>query len=89
MTEKAARCVLLADRHHGLTEGVRSLLETMFDTVVMVADEASLLASADRLQPQVAVVDLSIARDSQLGWVHQLRERSPHLKLIKIPGVGP
>ena len=59
MTSKIAHCVLLADRHHGLTEGVRSLLETMFDAVVMVADETSLAESAARLQPEVAVVDVS------------------------------
>jgi hypothetical protein len=42
MSEKPLSCVLLADRHHGLTEGVRGLLETAFGTVLMVADEASL-----------------------------------------------
>ena len=44
-------CVLLADRHHGLTEGVRGLLETAFGTVVMVADEASLLDGAAGSSP--------------------------------------
>jgi hypothetical protein len=34
-------CVLLADRHHGLRDSVRGLLETEFATVLMVADEAS------------------------------------------------
>ena len=38
MKREVVRCVLLADRHHGLTEGVRGLLETSFDAVVMVAD---------------------------------------------------
>lgn len=75
-------CVLLADRHHGLTEGVRGLLETAFGTVVMVAEEASLLEAADRLQPDVAVVDLSLAQDSGLGWLRTLRERCPGLKVI-------
>ncbi len=82
MTTKIANCVLLADRHHGLTEGVRGLLETMFNAVVMVADEASLAASAARLQPEVAVVDLSLARESSLGWLKQLHQRCPGLKLI-------
>jgi len=56
MREKRLRCVLLADRHHGLSEGVRGLLETAFGTVVMVADEASLLEGANRLWPDAAVV---------------------------------
>jgi DNA-binding NarL/FixJ family response regulator len=75
-------CVLLADRHHGLTEGVRGLLETAFGTVVMVADEASLIDGADRIQPDVAVVDLSLARDGGLGWLQALRQRCPELKVI-------
>ena len=56
MREKRLSCVLLADRHHGLTEGVRGLLETAFGTVVMVADEASLLEGANRLWPDAAIV---------------------------------
>ena len=75
-------CVLLADRHHGLTEGVRGLLATAFGTVVMVADETSLIDGADRLQPDMAVVDLSLAQGSGLGWLQTLRQRSPDLKVI-------
>ena len=75
-------CVLLADRHHGLTEGVRGLLETSFGTVVMVADEASLLEGANRLRPDVAVVDLSLSQNASLGWLQALRLRCPELKVI-------
>ena len=39
-------CVLLADRHHGLRESVPGLLETEFNAVFMVADEASFLEGA-------------------------------------------
>jgi two-component system secretion response regulator SsrB len=74
--------VLLADRHHGLTEGVRGLLATAFGTVVMVADEASLIEGAGRLQPDVAVVDMSLAPDRGLGWLQALRQRCPDLKVI-------
>ena len=84
MPEKKLSCVLLADRHHGLTEGVRGLLETAFGTVVMVADEASLLEGAARLRPDVAVVDLSLARDNNLGWLRELRRRCPELKVIAL-----
>ena len=82
MSEKPLSCVLLADRHHGLTEGVRGLLETAFGTVVMVADDASLLEAAVRLRPEVAIVDLSLARGSSLGWLQALRQRCPHLRVI-------
>ena len=79
---KHLSCVLLADRHHGLAEGVRGLLETAFGSVVMVADEASLIEGAGRLLPDVAVVDLSLARGSGLGWLKALRQRCPDLKVI-------
>ena len=82
MPDKPLSCVLLADRHHGLTEGVRGLLESAFGSVVMVADEASLVDAAGRLLPDVAVVDLSLARERGLGWLHTVRERCPGLKII-------
>jgi two-component system secretion response regulator SsrB len=77
-------CVLLADRHHGLSEGVRGLLETAFGTVVMVADKTSLLDVAFRLRPDVAVVDLSLARDGDLDWLKAVRQRCPGLKVIAL-----
>ena len=84
MPDKPLSCVLLADRHHGLTEGVRGLLETAFGSVVMVADEASLVDAAGRLRPDVVIVDLSLAQDRGLGWLRALRERCPGLKVVVI-----
>ena len=82
MPKTCLSCVLLADRHHGLTEIVRGLLATAFGSVVMVADEASLIEAARRLLPDVAIVDLSLARDSGLNWLRALRQSSSDLKVI-------
>lgn len=82
MTETQPRCVLLADRHLGLTEGVRGLLRSQFDAVVMVADEASLFQTAETLHPAVAVVDLALVRSQNLAWVRRLRERCPRSAVI-------
>lgn len=82
MTYEYSSCVLLADSHHGLTEGVRGLLETAFETVIMVADEASLLEGARRVQPDVAVVDLSLARHGDLEWLRALRRRCLGMKVV-------
>jgi len=57
MSGEKKGCVLLADRHHALSEGVRSLLEPTFKAVIMVADEASLFESAKRLPAALAVVE--------------------------------
>ena len=79
-------CVLLADQHHGLIEGVRGLLAAMFEAVVMVADESSLMESTERLAPALAVVGLGLAggsdRGNGLGLMRRLRQRFPKLKVI-------
>jgi len=82
MSGRSTRCVLLADRHHGLIEGVRGLLETGFGTVFMVGDEASLIDGVERLEPSVTVVDLALAGGNWLQLLRTLREGSPASKLI-------
>ena len=57
--QRASR-VILADWHQNMLEGIRSLLETVFDVVVMVADENSLLDSLEKVKPDLVVVDLSL-----------------------------
>ena len=84
MATEEVRCALLADRHLGLAEGVRSLLETTFDAVVMVADEISLFESVRRLPVAVAVVELSLSRGDALGMIRRIRDRFPELKLIAL-----
>jgi two-component system nitrate/nitrite response regulator NarL len=82
MSKADAHCVLLADPHHGLSEGVRALLATTFETVVMVADEISLFESARRLQSDLAIVDLSLSRGDGLDMVRRLHDLFPQMKLI-------
>ena len=76
--------VLLADRHHGLRDSVRGLLETEFDTVFMVADEASLLEGAGRLKPAILIVDLSLSSGDMGGLLERLRMRSPDTKVVML-----
>ena len=81
MNEKGS-CVLLADRHHGLRDSVRGLLETAFETVFMVADEASLIAGAGRLKPAVVVLDLSLSAGDLPGLVGRIGARAPDAKVL-------
>jgi DNA-binding NarL/FixJ family response regulator len=76
--------VLLADRHHGLRDGVRGLLETEFETVFMVADEASLLEGAGRLKPPIVVLDLSFAGGDLRGLLARLTALSPDSKVVML-----
>ena len=82
MATEGFSCVLLADRHHGLSEGIRGLLETTFQVVVMVADERSLIEGAKRLHPALAVVDLSLARADSLNWISRLRGGDVDTKVL-------
>ena len=76
--------VLLADRHHGLRDSVRGLLETEFDTVFMVADEASLLEGLGRLRPAIVIVDLSLSGGDMGGLLERVHMRSPDSKVLML-----
>jgi DNA-binding NarL/FixJ family response regulator len=82
MDDQTTSCVLLADRHHGLSEGIRGLLESIFSTVFMVTDEASLVEGARRLRPSVIVADLSLVPGDSLGFAQRLREQAGGAKLV-------
>ncbi len=75
-------CVLLADSHQNLMEGIRGLLETMFDAVMMVADETSLMMAIDKLTPDIVVVDLSMRTSEEANIVHRIRKHNKELKFI-------
>ena len=77
-------CALLADSHPPMLEGVRGLLEGLFEAVVMVADEASLLHAVDQLKPELVVVDVSLPHAGRPNVVAVLRGRYPDLKLIAL-----
>jgi DNA-binding NarL/FixJ family response regulator len=52
--------VLLADRHALIRAGLRALLSVRFQVVEEVADQGLLLSTIQRLQPDVAVVDIEL-----------------------------
>ena len=74
--------VILADRHQNMLEGIRGLLEAMFETVVMVADKASLFDTAEKINPDLAVVDLSLPVSGEINIARQLKDKYPDLKII-------
>jgi DNA-binding NarL/FixJ family response regulator len=76
--------VLVADSHSAMLEGVRSLLEERFDSVVMVADVSSLLQTAEKLRPDLVVVDVSLPVIGTKNVLTVLRERFPHVQLIAL-----
>jgi DNA-binding NarL/FixJ family response regulator len=82
MPAATTACVLIADRHNGLFERIRGLLETTFDRVFLVTERASLIEGAARLQPTVIVMDLSYAAGDLSELIRELREHAPAAKLL-------
>jgi len=74
--------VLLADRHPALVESIRDLLKAMFDTVVMVSDEKSLIETLDRFGPDLVVVDLKMPVTGEQNVANLLNRYNPELKFI-------
>jgi CheY-like chemotaxis protein len=70
-------CAILADRHLGVAEGVRGLLESAFQTVYAVADLESLREGVQRLAPALIVLDLSLAGCDFAPVLQKIRELSP------------
>jgi DNA-binding NarL/FixJ family response regulator len=75
-------CVLLGERHHVLSDGVRGLLEAAFGAVFMVANVNSLLEGAARIQPTLVVVDLALAGGDLACLLGSLRESAPAAKVL-------
>jgi len=74
--------VLLADNHQNMLAGVRTLLENMFDKVFMVADEASLLEAATKINPDLIIADLSLPVTKESNVAQRLIKNFPTIKLI-------
>jgi DNA-binding NarL/FixJ family response regulator len=77
--------VVLADSHLNMVTGVYSLLETVFDSVLMVSDQHSLLEAVSAFQPDLVVADLSLARPGECAGdnlASRLTRHSPELRLI-------
>ena len=74
--------LLLADRHLGMLGGVHGLLEDLFDTVLMVADERSLLEAVTTFKPDLVVMDLSLPAGGEANLARRLMACRPDLRLI-------
>src|SRR5262245_49232001 len=74
--------VLLADSHLGVLGGVHSLLDALFATVLMVADERSLMEAVTTFKPDLVVVDLSLPREGEANIARRLMGCHPDLRLI-------
>ena len=82
MESQNTGCAILANRHSKLSEGVRDLLESTFQTVFIVADGLSLKNGAQRLSPALVVLDMSLAGGNFTSLLEELHDLSPESKVI-------
>ena len=62
--------------------GIHSLLDALFKTVLMVADERSLMEAVTTLKPDLVVVDLSLPSEGEVNIARRLIGHHPDLRLI-------
>src|SRR6185295_400097 len=74
--------LLLADDHALFLEGLGKLLEPDFDIVGTVKDGRTLLAEAQRLRPDVILLDIAMRLLSGTDAARQLHQTAPQCKII-------
>jgi DNA-binding NarL/FixJ family response regulator len=74
--------VLLADDHQMLVDALRSVLEPQCEVVGSASDGRSLLAAAEKLRPDVIVLDIAMPQLNGLDAGRQLKHKMPGVKLI-------
>jgi DNA-binding NarL/FixJ family response regulator len=74
--------VLIADDHADLVKAVGRLLAVDCDVVGTVADGSAVLEAAQRLRPDVIVVDLNLPNVNGLEACRQITQAHPEMKVI-------
>lgn len=74
--------VLLADDHKIILNGLKSLLEPEFELVGKVEDGRALVAAAEKLRPDVIVVDISMPLLNGIEAVRQIKKIDPRVRVI-------
>lgn len=74
--------VLLADDHKIVIEGLKSLLEPEFDIVGTVNDGRELISTAEKLHPDVIVVDISMPLLNGIEAVQYLKKSQENVKIV-------
>jgi DNA-binding NarL/FixJ family response regulator len=74
--------VLLADDHQMLLDALKGLLEPGYEVVGLVTDGRALLKAAEKLRPDIIVLDIAMPQLNGLDAGRQLKQTMPTVKLI-------
>jgi two-component system, NarL family, response regulator LiaR len=82
--------VLIADDHAVVRQGLRTYLELQDDVEVVgeAADGEAAVAAAERLAPDVVLLDLAMPRLDGVGALGALRERVPAARVLVLTSFG-
>jgi DNA-binding NarL/FixJ family response regulator len=76
--------VLVADDHEIVVEGLRHILEHNYEVVGFASNGRALLTAAERLQPDVIVVDVSMPLLNGIAAARQIRKTNHKVKIVFI-----
>lgn len=74
--------VLLADDHKIVLDGLKRLLEPEFELAGTVEDGRALVSAAQKMAPDVIVVDISMPLLNGIEAVRQIRKLDQHVKVV-------
>ena len=75
-------CIIIADMHHGMLDGIKGLLDPLFRTIVMVASKESLFEATKKLAPDITIVDLSMPSSGTSSLIKEFISSFPDKKLV-------
>ena len=82
MSQASRPRVLMADDHSIFLAGVRKLIEDQCEVVGTVEDGRALLEAADRLKPDLILLDISMPLLNGLEAARHLKKTRPETKLL-------
>ena len=78
--------ILLAEDHPQMSEVIASFLSREHDVIEIVGDGNEVLPAAERLSPEVIVLDVSMPGRSGLQILPELRIRMPFVAIVILTG---
>ena len=76
--------ILLADDHVLVADALKSLLEPAYDVVGIVGDGRALLEVAERLKPDLILVDVGMPQLNGLDATRQIKRLQPSVKVMVV-----
>lgn len=74
--------ILLGDDHAFILDGIRAVLQVEYEIVGQVQDGRALVNAAERLKPDVVILDISMPLLNGFEAAQQIKKSRPQVKLI-------